>query len=516
MKAEVETRYGRVRGFESRGIRIFKGIPFAAAPTGRRRFRGPRPPEPWRETRSATRPGAAPIQASVPGFRFLNLAGGVSQSEECLFVNVFTPGVDGAKRPVLVWIHGGGFLIGAGSTALYNGSGIARSGDMVVVTINYRLGALGFLSLNEIFGEDFAEASNAGVRDQIAALEWVRDNIDRFGGDPSNVTVCGQSAGAMSIAALLGSPKARSLFHRAICQSGAAGHVNSQAEATAITDAFLHQLGRDARDPDALARMPVARILKAQGAINRSLVNRKRLMAFLPVVDGKLIPEAPLDAVKRGAAADIPILIGTTLDEWKLFSVMDMPPHTMHERGLIERFAEVLPLVASRAPKAVEAAHEYRDAVNARGGKTSPYGVWSAFQSARVFHYPASQLAEAHNRAGGSTYSYLFTWCPPALRRAVGSFHALDVPFVFGVAHGKGAGIFPSFARLTPSVSRLSNAMQKAWIQFARTGDPAHEGLPSWAPYDHDARATMVLGKTCYLAHLPLEDERSLWERWSG
>jgi len=315
-KAEAETRYGRVRGFESNGIRIFKGIPYAAAPVGRLRFRGPQPPEPWHKTSNATRPGAAPIQASVPGFRFLNLAGGVHQSEECLFLNVFTPGTDSAKRPVLVWIHGGGFLIGAGSTPLYNGSGIAASGDMVVVTINYRLGALGFLCLNEIFGEEFAEASNAGVRDQVAALEWVRDNIDRFGGDPGNVTVCGQSAGAMSIAALLGSPKARSLFHRAICQSGAADHVNSQQEATAVADAFLHKLGDDARDPEALMRMPVARILRAQGSINRSLMSRKRLMAFLPAVDGELIPEAPLEAVKRGAAAHIPILLGTTLDEW--------------------------------------------------------------------------------------------------------------------------------------------------------------------------------------------------------
>ena len=172
-------------------------------------------------------------------------------------------------------------------------------------------------------------------------------------------------------------------------------------------------------------------------------------------------------------------------------------------------------MVAARAPRPVEAAREYRDAVRARGGKTSPYSVWSAFQSARVFHYPASQLAEAHSRAGGSSYSYLFTWCPPTLRRAVGSFHALDIPFVFGLAHGRGAGLLPGLSRISPSVSRLSSAMQKAWIQFARTGQPAHEGLPCWATYEHGTRSTMVLGRNCYLAHSPLEDERSLWERWS-
>jgi len=187
----------------------------------------------------------------------------------------------------------------------------------------------------------------------------------------------------------------------------------------------------------------------------------------------------------------------------------------MHERGLVARIAEVLPLVSARAPRPALAAREYRDAVHARGGKTSPYGVWSASQSARVFHYPAPQLAEAQSRAGGSSFSYLFTWCFPAMRHAIGSFHALDIPFVFGLAQGSGMGMFPGLSRINPSVSRLSKAMQQSWIQFARTGEPSNDRLPQWAPYEPGARSTMVLGKNCYLANAPLEDERSLWERWS-
>jgi para-nitrobenzyl esterase len=411
-----------------------------------------------------------------------------------------------------VWIHGGAFLIGAGSTAVYEGQDLARRGDIVVVTINYRLGALGYVHLNGICGEEFRDACNAGLRDQIAALQWVRDNIDRFGGDPANVTVFGQSAGAMSIGALLGAPRARKLFHRAICQSGAAHHVLSQEQANEIAEVFLARLDAPRRTSGALARLSAARLLKAQGATNRELANLERLMIFLPVVDGELIPEPPLDAVAGGAIADLPILIGTTLDEWKLFTPVDTGIPAIGERGLIERMAEILPTAAPRAPKAVAAIRSYRKAVRARGGDTSPFEVWSAFQSARVFHYPAALLAEAQCKARGSVYSYLFTWHPPALRRPVGACHALEVPFVFGLTN---RSFLRPFIGLAPSAARLSRRMQYAWINFARTGHPDHDRLPEWKPYDVDSRATMLFGRQCRAERAPLEQERRLWERWS-
>lgn len=506
----VETAYGRVQGVESRGIRVFKGIPYAAAPTGDRRFRAPRPPQPWTGTREAKRPASAAIQASVPGLRFLNLTGGIRQSEDCLSLNIYTPGTNSTRRPVIVWIHGGGFLIGSGTTPIYDGRGLARLGDSVVVTLNYRLGALGYLSL-DAFGDDYRGACNAGIRDQIAALEWVRENIDRFGGDPNNLTVCGQSAGAMSIAALIGSPRARGLFHRAICQSGAADHVNTAAEAATVTEVFMGELG--IRRPEELGSVDVRRILRAQGATNRRLVNRRKLMCFLPVIDGDLITQGPLEAIRSGAAAHIPLLVGTTLDEWKLFSMLDMPPNAMHERGLVKRFAEVLPSVAQSAPAAGQAAREYREAVRSRGGKTSPFEVWSAFQSARVFHYPASQLADAHVAAGGDAYSYLFTWQPRLLRRSLGAFHAIDVPFLFGVSRKI---LERGLDGIAPTATKLSKDIQTAWTRFAASGIPASGGLPAWQSYASGNRSTMVLGRRSHLAEAPLEVERSLWQRWSG
>jgi para-nitrobenzyl esterase len=442
---------------------------------------------------------------------FLN-AGVARQSEGCLHLNVWTPGLDGAKRPVLVWIHGGGFLIGSGSAPVYEGQGLARRGDVVVVTFNYRLGALGFVHLNGVGNEDFRGASNAGLRDQIAALEWVRDNIERFGGDPGNVTVCGQSAGAMSIGALLGAPRARRLFHRAICQSGAAHNVLTQDQANEVAEVFLGELGGPPRTRDALGRLPVSRLLKAQGATNRRLASLEKLMVFLPAVDGDVIPEPPIEAIRRGDAADVPILVGTTLDEWKLFAALDSGIPALGERGLLQRFREILPRVASRAPDAVVAARQYRDAVRARGGQTSPFEIWNAFQSARVFHFPASILSETQSAARGATYSYLFTWRPPALRRTLGACHALDIPFIFGLTNRP---IARPFTGLAASAARLSRRMQNAWINFARSGHPGHESLPGWEPYDAATRATMVFGRRCYLADAPLETERALWARWT-
>ncbi len=447
----------------------------------------------------------------MPLFRFLN-AGGTRQSENCLSLNVWTPGLDDARRPVLVWIHGGAFLIGAGSTPVYEGQDLARRGDLVVVTINYRLGALGYIHLNGVCGEQFHDACNTGLRDQIAALEWVRDNIDRFGGDPGNVTLFGQSAGAMSVGTILGAPRARKLFHRAICQSGAAQHVLSQDQADRIAEAFLEKLGNPPRTPEALASIPASRLLKAQGETNREFSNLTQLMVFLPVVDGEVIPEPPLDAVAGGAIADVPLLVGTTLDEWKLFTPVDTGIPTIGERGLVERMEEVLPVAAPRAPTPTKAIRSYRKAVKARGGDTSPFEVWSAFQSARVFHYPATRLAEAQCKARGSVYSYLFTWHPPALRRPVGACHALEVPFVFGLTNRP---FLRPFIGLAPSAGRLSRRMQYAWINFARTGQPGHERLPEWQAYDLDSRATMLFGRDCHPENAPLDQERKLWERWT-
>ena len=220
----VETAQGRVEGRSQNGLLNFMGLPFAKPPVGPLRFQPPEAPEPWAGVRSTVRNGPVPIQAALPLMRFLN-AGAARQSEDCLYLNVWTPGTDSKRRPVLVWIHGGAFLVGSGSAAVYHGHHLSEREDVVVVSLNYRLGALGFIHLDRVCGPGFEQASNLGLRDQLAALAWVRENIDRFGGDPSNVTVCGQSAGAMSVAALLATDPQERVFRRAILQSGAAGNV---------------------------------------------------------------------------------------------------------------------------------------------------------------------------------------------------------------------------------------------------------------------------------------------------
>jgi para-nitrobenzyl esterase len=511
MEPEVETRFGRIRGREVAGIRVFRGVRFARPPLGPLRFRPPAPPEPWTGTREANRPGPAAPQYALPWFGWLSAAG-VPPGEDCLSLNVWTPGLDAARRPVLVWIHGGGFLVGSGATPVYNGRDLAQRGAVVVVTINYRLGALGYVHLGRLYGDGFEECTNIGVRDQIAALEWVRDNIDRFGGDPGNVTVFGQSAGAMSIGALLGSPRGRGLFRRAVCQSGAADHVSDPEDAQRAAHSFVAALGDPPASHDALGGIPLRRILQAQRVAMTHAFSWQKMMVLLPTVDGDVIPEQPLDAVRRGAAAHIPLLVGTTLDEWKLFRLIDQGVRALREDELVERFGDALRGHAN-APAPEAAVREFRAALELHSGKASASEVWTAFQTARVMHVPAVRLVEAQSLAGGRAHSYLFTWHPPAMRRALGACHALDIPFVFGSTQHP---LALPLTGITASAVRLSRKMQLAWIGFARDGNPGHERIPPWPPYEPRRRPTMVLGRRCSLDHAPFKAERQLLEDWAA
>jgi len=507
---EVETNAGRLRGSQRGGVHRFLGVPYARPPVGELRFRSPRAVVPWKGVRDADAPGPTPLQMSVPFFRAVN-AGAGRQSEDCLYLNVWTPALDGGRRPVLVWIHGGGFLVGAGSTPIYDGDTLARRGDIVVVTINYRLGALGHVHLKHALGEDFKDAANAGSKDQAAALQWVHDNIEAFGGDPDNVTVAGQSAGAMSVGALLAAPTARRLFKRAILQSGAANNVMTADQAGKVAETFLEALG-PLRDRKSLASVSPARIMRAQGITNRKLMNAATLMAMTPCIDGDFITEHPFEAIDRGALVDTELLIGTTLDEWKLFGTLEaLAPAVMGEHVLRSRFMAVLESVGADVSSAGEALNEYRSAVKARGGGTSGYEIWNAFQSARIFHVPSFNLAERHSAAGGTTYSYLFKWRPRSLRRPIGACHALDVPFVFGLDNMM---LTRAIGSLSATAPRLSKRMQDGWVGFIRNGEPQSDQLPDWDSYCGDHRATMLLGRQCYVADSPLDQERELLTRW--
>ena len=511
VKPEVETQAGRIRGSESGGIRSFKGIRYAGAPEGAFRFLPPTAPEPWTGVRDATAPGPAAPQYALPLFGWISAAG-VAAGEDCLSLNVWTPGLDDAKRPVLVWIHGGGFVVGAGSTGIYDGHDLALRGDVVVVTINYRLGALGYAHLGTVLGPEFEQSTNLGVRDQIAALEWVRDNIDRFGGDPGNVTVFGQSAGAMSIGALLGAPRARPLFRRAVCMSGAADHVIDREDGERAARQFLRALGGPAPSHEVLGRIPLSEILRAQSEVMSELGDMRTMMVFLPCVDGDVIPEQPLDAVRSGATADTPLLIGATLDEWRLFRLVDPGPTTLGEAQLERLFAQALSGFAA-APDGPAAVRAFREAITTGDDELSAGEVWSAFQTARMMHFPAARLAEAQAAGGGAAHNYLFTWRPPALRRALGACHGLDIPFVFGAIRHP---LILPLVGLGGAVSALSRSMQSAWVTFAREGVPGDEALPAWPTYCAGERRTMVLGRRCEVAPAPLERERGLLAQWAG
>ena len=509
---EVETNYGRIRGLESAGIHTFRRVPFAAPIAGVRRFLPPSPPEPWTGVRDCTVYGDVVPQMSLPVFSFMNLAGG-RPGDDCLSVRIWTPGLDGARRPVLVWIHGGAFLVGSGSGLIYNGSHLAEAGDAVVVTLNYRLGALGYAHLGSIFGEGFEESTNLGVRDQIAALEWVRDHIARFGGDPENVTVFGQSAGGMSIGALLGSPRARALFHRAILMSGAGGQVDGREAAEGVAREFVSRLGGPPPSHRSLAQLSMEDLLRAQAETMQEMSNVHRVMVFLPYVDGDVITEQPLDAVGRGATREIPILTGTTLEEWKLFRALDPGLGPMSWGQLEERFEAIFREGLAGAPSAEEAARRWLAALHGRSAQRSPKEAWCAFQSSRLFHYPCAQLAQAQSDAGGLAHRYLFTWRAPAMRQSVGAAHAIDIPFVFGSA---GNPLVMPLTGFGAATRKLETNMQTTFLNFARRGIPGHSGLPAWPEYDRGRRATMILGRQFVVEDAPLEPERALLAEWEG
>jgi para-nitrobenzyl esterase len=426
--------------------------------------------------------------------------------EDCLYLNVWTPDTDAARRPVLVWLHGGGFTTGSGSQPIYRGARLAKRGDVVVVTVNYRLGALGYLHLA---GRWEDAPGNLGLRDQLAALAWVQENISAFGGDPRNVTLFGESAGAMSVGTLLGTPGARGLFARAILQSGAASNVYDPEDALHVSETFMKELGLVRDDLEGLRAQPLAAVLAAQDRAVAQLLGVVPQLPFQPVVDGDLLPRPPLAAIGEGLARDVSILIGTNLEEQKLYAPTDPKGLQLDAEGLLRRCRRALPAPGPDGrPRGEHAAHHYRSAREGRCD-VSPRELWYAIETDRWFRVPATRLAEQHAAHQPATWSYLFTWKSPALGGMLGSCHALEIPFVFGCVDDH---LVQRFVGDHPSVAVISQRMQDAWLAFARGGDPSHPELPAWPRYDAAARATMVFGEECRVEHAPFEAERAFWD----
>ena len=498
MAAIVQTESGRVHGSAENGLSVYRGIPYAAPPTGDLRFRVARPHPGWDDVLDCEAFGT--IAPQIPNEALDGMLGLApqEQSEDCLFLNVWTPAADDAARPVMVWIHGGAFTIGSGSEGLYSGAILAARGDVVVVTINYRLGALGFLHVPSL-GE-----SNFGMRDQVAALRWVRDNIAAFGGDPANITIFGESAGGMSVASLMGSPEAQGLFHKAIPQSGAGHHGMVDEQAVDNGRKFCANLGVSPDDPDALRSASLEAILEAQGKLEMDGIYEamergdQPEMPFRPIVDGEFLTEMPVDAVRAGQAAGVSALIGCLDEENKLFVAM-APQDPPNEEDAVAML-DALHGDGRRLYDIYKAARE------ARGEDTSPFEIHTAAGGDELFRVPAQRLLDAQTPHSDNVYSYLFDWKSPMLDGALGSCHALDIPFVFGT-HAKA----PQFAGEGVAANALAELTMDAWLAFARTGNPSTEQM-DWPKWDPETRQTVVMGEAVRVEDDFRGEEVAAWQ----
>jgi para-nitrobenzyl esterase len=483
----VRTKAGDLRGAYENGIAVFRGVPYAAAPVGDLRFSPPQPVSAWRDVRDAREDGPIAPQGRS---RLAHVMGDFErpQSEDCLTLNIWTPAPDSAKRPVLVWIHGGAFASGSGSLAWYSGERFAANGDVVVVSINYRLGALGFLCLPGVSG------GNLGLLDQLAALRFVRDNIAAFGGDPDNITAVGQSAGAASIAILMTMPQAGGLFRRAILQSTPFGRMSRTLEDShRIGRRLLEVLGLKPEDAGQLKSLPFARFVAAQGEVARLEKKFADAMApFWPVIDGGVFPGEVAPALKAGAGAGIDIMIGTTREEMAAFYCIDGDVAKADHAAIEGVFASVL-----------KSGHRpYYDEIRRMRAATTNAALLGDLMTDAMFRIGSLRMAEWRADQGRPAYVYQFDWQSPA---GFESCHCLEIPFVFN-----------NFANWTDSpmltganpaeIEGLGQAMHGAWIAFARTGRPDHVGLPAWPPYRREDRMAMrfdsVIGPVSDLAGL--------------
>ena len=485
---KTETRLGAIRGATGpRGGQSFLGIPFAAPPVGDLRFRHPIPPEGWSGVLEATtyRASAPQGESATPG-----MAAEGAIAEDCLYLNVFTPGCDAERRPVMVWIHGGAFTLGGASAPIYDGERLSQLGDVVVVTINYRLGALGFARIDN--------ESNHALYDMIAALDWVGEHIEAFGGDPECVTLFGESAGAAAIAALLGMADADGKYHRAIVQSGAAARIGSREEGIALADALARSVGVDSSA--ALRRVPWQKIVAAQATA------AQEVRAWGPIHGSDEMPAPPHERVRRGKAPNVPLLIGTNRDEVRLFTRMANPdPAPIDDSTLVDRLKRQTE--ASLHARLDSIVDVYRTSRASRRLPHTNRDLEDAILSDYRFRMPCLDLLEAHTARGGSGFNYLFTLESPARRGALGACHALEIPFVFGTTD---APTQDRFCGTGEHVDRLSRTMMEAWTAFARNGSPDGRGSAPW-PRFSAARETMIFGTNPALALAPLDAERKVW-----
>jgi para-nitrobenzyl esterase len=494
--AAVTLKNGKLEGYSDNELYVFKGIPYAAPPVGNLRWMPPQPVKPWKGVRQAKEFGPIAPQTEMP--MPMNQHPPQKQSEDCLFLNVWTPGLDNNKRPVMVWIHGGAFTLGSGSDAMFAGDTLPRRGNVVLVTINYRLGMLGFLRLKEVTGGKIPATGNEGLLDQVAALKWVKENIANFGGNPENVTVFGESAGGMSIGCLMAMPAAKGLFQKGILESGVGSTAVPLEEAKKVGEQFIKVAGDDIKTLMTMTPQQLLDLEMKMRVMSAGPGEAVKITSTTPVVDQDIMPDGPNDMAKAGYAKDVKTIIGTNLDEWNLFAMMQpgfdkVSPSDLQKR--LEAF-----ISAADAAKLVEI---YREALKGRGSAAAPPDILSAISTDIMFRMPALRLVEAQRDNGQAVFNYLFTWKSPAMNGAFGACHGLEVGFVFGNNDAM-------FCGTGPEADKLSQCIQDAWLAFAHTGDPSCEYIGQWPVYGNQ-RMTMILDKNSHAESAPYEVERNAW-----
>ena len=503
----AETQRGRLLGQVEDGTHVFRGVPFAQPPVGKLRWRRPQPLDPWNGVRDALEFGPISIQPSRPAAGpFAGIMGHSQErmSEDCLYLNVWTPGLDDRRRPVMVWIHGGGLSSGSGSSPAYDGAPLASRGDVVIVTINYRLGALGFLP-DPVLSEGDETEGNYGFHDMIAALRWVRDEIAAFGGDPGNVTIFGESAGGIAVAILLASPLAEGLFQHAIIQSGAADRLHSRESVAEMLPFYYADLGLDQPSADELRDLPTEDIVNAQSALAAADPATNPAAGlhgiFNAVIEDDFLDAMPEETVREGRGSEVDLLAGTMRNEFTLLAAMSGLTDLNEERAL-----ELIGPLVGGSERAGECYETYRSLRVQRGEPTDPLAVYNAIMTDRQYRGSTRRLLDARDGAPGGTYSYLVEQQSPMFEGRLGAPHALDVPLIWGTNE-----LMRDFVGNDPQVDQLSGFMMDAWINFARTGNPTTNALPGWPQYRADRPYTMVFGPDVRTITAERDEELALW-----
>jgi para-nitrobenzyl esterase len=518
---EVKTAYGRLRGTRKGDLVTFKGIPYAGPVSGENRFKAAPPPVPWTGIRDAFTPGPPSFQPSRPSF-------GTEEpfpSEDCLVLNVWTPAADQRRRPVMFYNHGGGFVVGSGSTWYQDGSNLARLYDVVVVASNHRLGLLGYLFLSDLAGEEYATSGNQGVLDIAAALKWVHENIEAFGGDPHNVMVFGESGGGAKTSCIYALPTAKDYFNKASIESGPGVHMSPRDVATETARMVLTELGLTEKEVRKLKEVPAEKLVEVQGAVaqkrpgltfsgGRQGMVVSRPGGFTPVVDGTYLPHHPFDPTAPAISRDKPLMVGANRDEMAFFywERKETDVFTLTDDGLKARLDKDF---SANAPRILATYRKSRPGA-------SPSDLYIAITTARAMWLGSIEIAEKkYEQNAAPVFMYIFTHesnlIVPGTSHRLGAAHATEIWYKFDNVDVAGPKdpkdpSRPELIGTDPDREKTALNMSEMWTTFARTGHPGAKGQPAWPAYTLEKRATMMIDAQCQVEDDPFGQERAMWD----